>query len=511
MLKQAVYNSTFNGIATFATFGITLLFAGFTIRYLGDQRAGFLLTLQSIVALGTTLGGFGFGTAAVRKVAAFYVEKNLKGARDCLGAVLLVNITIGVLMALIIIIGFPVFFRWAKIDLNFRHDALFAAIIFSLAFAVQQIANTFAITFSALQRYEVIALLSTIFGFLNGGMGLLALLFFRTMASLSVVTFLLAFSQVVVNIILAQRMLRGNVFPALNLPELRSMTRFGGWAWLASLGGMVNSSLDKIAITSYLGSSAIPYYAVGQRVVVQVHTAIASQSQFIFPMLSAKGDKAGLAASQVEDRLRWFIAFSAAVIYGGLAICAYPLLNILVGSDFAKRAFVPFILACLQGFLVAQSIVSYQISWAEGQGAPNAVYSFISGLLTFITIILFATRLGILAASLAQLWIGPMALILVGWVLLAGRRFHWLAVFRPIFSPLFIWLGMVGFGVILYRLEISSYLIWLPLAALGGLLIPSLGLLLEYWIFRNYRCNETLISAIRLFFNRYFGRHINQI
>jgi O-antigen/teichoic acid export membrane protein len=510
MLNRAVQNATFTTIGALANAVISFLFAGLTIRYLGDQRSGYLLSVQSVLALFGSLGGLGFGIAAIRKVAALKEKGLLDEARTCLGSVMTINLAVGFLVGIAVILGFPWIYRWARIDNSYMIDAFWASLFIAFNFLIQQFSSTYATVFVAFQRYDAITLLGTIFGLLNGLLGLLVLLIYRTMGSLALVALIIMLIQFAVNILWVRRLLKGIIVPSWNWVELRSMVKFGGWVWLADIGGIVNGSLDKVILTSFLGSASLPYYVVGQRMINQIHGMLANQSQFIFPMLAAKDDQVEGAILQVEDRLRWFVAFMGAVIYGALGIVAYPLLAKLVGPAFADRALLPFALACLQGFLVAQTIVPYQISWGEGRGAPNAVIAILSSLLTFSTIALLTPRMGVIGASLGQLWIGPLGLILVIWILLAGHRFHWSAVFRPIWSPLFTWLGMVGVGLAIFSLERDTHWIWILPAALGSLLVPLLGLLVEYWFFRKFRCIETLISAIHLFFTQNLKRYMDK-
>ena len=165
------------------------------------------------------------------------------------------------------------------------------------------------------------------------------------------------------------------------------MSGFGSWAYVGSLSSILFGGLDKLILTNFLGSSSLPYYVIGQRVVSQVHAFLNGQCQFLFPMLAAYGEKTAEIVKNVEDRLRWFIAFLGAIIYGGFAAFAWLLLSKLVGIQFAEMALLPFLLACLQGFFHAQAIVPYQLSWAEGRGAPNALYTLMTGILGHCLII----------------------------------------------------------------------------------------------------------------------------
>ena len=503
MLKEAVRHSTFTTLGSLANAVIGLLFAGLTIRFLGDQRAGFLLLLQSVVSVGAAAGGLGLGTAAIRRVAMFEAQGKWLEVRACLGVVLSLNLFIGIVVAVALPLGFPWIFQWSRTDVVFRSDAFYACVFLSLTFLVQQISSVYALVFPALRRYDLVAAISTISGLLSGGGGLLVLSINRSMTALAAFSLAAGFLILAINVLLANRLMRVIILPTWNLPELRSMLRFGGWVYLEQVFSLLAGSLDRVLLTSFLGSAVLPYYAIGQRAVSHVHTLLTSQSQYLFPMLAAKGDQVSSAIERVEDRLRWFVGFTSAAIYGGLTIVAYPLLAKLVGDAFARQAFILFVLACLQGFLVAHTVVPYFITYAEGRPAPNAILVPVNSVLVFVTMLLLIPKLGVLGASLAQLWIGPIGLMLIGWILLSGRRFSWKRMFRPLVSPAATWLFLLSVAWAGWSLQLGGRpLLWL-LAAGGGILSVLVGLLIERRFFRKFMCFETLASAINLLIHRF--------
>jgi len=84
-LDRATRNSLCNGIGTVSNLILGVLFAGFTIRYLGEARAGFFMALTALIGLNAALGDFGLSTPAIRRVAVLNAKGDLPTARRVVG------------------------------------------------------------------------------------------------------------------------------------------------------------------------------------------------------------------------------------------------------------------------------------------------------------------------------------------------------------------------------------------------------------------------------------------
>ena len=325
---------------------------------------------------------------------------------------------------------------------------------------------------------------------------------FPTMTALALLSLSLALIHAVVSISIVSHLIGGVALPKWNFSELRSMAGFGGWAYLGSLSSLLMNGLDKIVLTNFLGSASLPYYVIGQRVVQRVHALISGQSQFLFPMLASQGERTSAVIKQVEDRLRWFLAFISATLYGVFAALAWPFLSKVIGPEFAYIAIVPFMLACFQGFLVALNIAPYQISWAEGRGAPNAVASMLTGILVLGTTILLAPKMGVLGASLAQLWIGVTSFFLLYWVAKAGQRFSWWGMFRPLISPVIMLICSFVLTEVAWSCRDLDIEFYLMIVGIGGVGVILIGVFTEKLVFSKYRCLRTLKDALGIVTNK---------
>lgn len=506
LLKKVVRNSFYSSGGTFFAFLLAIVFAGYRIRILGVERAGFLMLLETLVASTATMGCLGISEAGMRRMAIHFGRNETGGVRKTLAAMLVVNLIIGLIVLLAIPLFFDMIFRWSRLNPAYYEDARWAALLASLAFALRQAHDSYRQVFPALQRFDITAYQRTAFGLLSGGLGLLVLTFFPTMTAASLLLAGLALLNLVVNMHLTRTLLGRQVWPAWSRSEMREMLRFSIWTYWGNLSKLLKNGLDKIILTSLMGSAVLPFYVIGQRIIMQVHTLLAGQSEFIFPMFSVQRERHGDVIVRIEDRLRWVMALVSAILYGGMIVYAKPLLAHLISADFAAASITPFLLACLQGFFLAQSITVYRLSWAEGRALPNAVYEFANGILVFSTSLLLAPSMGIMGVSLSQLWLSVTTLGLIYWVLRAGDRYSLAALFRPFASPvLLIAIWFSGAELVRHLLP-GHALAGLIINAAAGVIAVLAALLFEHQLFGRFQCVSTLASVLRLLTQSLAGR-----
>lgn len=499
ILRRAVRNAVFNGIGTILTFILSFAFAGLTIRYLGESRGGYFMTLQALLGLNFLLLGAGLGTPAVRRLAILYGQNNLLAARSVVGAVVVVNIATTLPIAVLIIIFFSPIFDWTRLDAIYFAEAYSATLLVCASFMVGQISSSWQTVYQAFQRYDLINVLNTVFGFLSGVAGIVALQIMPTMTTVALVGLGVVILRLVCDAYLMRRLLGSVPLIAWPWNEIRPMLKFGGWTYLGTVGAFLFTNIDRLILTTFLGSAALPYYVVPQRLYSQVHSTLVSQTAFLFPMFSAFGESAAQEIARLEDRLRWFIALVSAAVYTGLGLSGTFIIAKLVNSDFAARATAPLILACVQGFLNAQNIYPYFSSWAVGKGAPNAVAQIVNGVLVSVTAIVLIPRLGYLGASIAQLWIGVTVIWHTLWVrrsiATTVGRWNWL---RPYISPICmsaVWISTMWLSAKFVPGDSIGFFVWV---AIGGGESLAIVWLIEHWFFAVDQRWATLTRAMRI-------------
>lgn len=499
LLHRTVRNSIFITLGTAVTFVLAFVFGGLTIRYLGNARAGYFLTLQAILALNALIGGFGLGTPAIRRVAELHAKKEWHTARKIIGSILLMNGIIGLVFGTVIIGIFPYIFRWSRLDLIYQTDAFGATCFVVATFFFGQLSGALSTSYEALQRYDISTPINATYGFLAGAIGITVLILIPSMTAIACVGFVIGSMRILTDAVFVARILKRFPRPTWCWQEIRPMIGFGGWSYFGSLGGFLFTNIDRLILTSFLGSGAMPYYTIPQSLYTQVHSALSSQSRFLFPMIASFGKNASSQLEQYEDRMRWFIALVSGVIYAGIASVGPSILSILVNPDFARLSRIPLFLACVQGFLHAQMIVPYYTSWGIGKGAPNAIMAIINGVLVIVTAVILIPLYGYIGASIAQLWIGPVFLIHTLWVskLVNSHDNIW-SWYRAYITPLIMILTMLATYFLAMQFVPFYSLILLAIFCCTALMGLAIVWFVECTAFSSFDRWQTLIRALAI-------------
>jgi hypothetical protein len=161
---------------------------------------------------------------------------------------------------------------------------------------------------------------------------------------------------------------------------------------------------------------------------------LVGQSSYLFPMLSAQGDKLELVAEQIEDRLRWFIGLIAGFVYSGLIIAGPALLTIMVNAGFSSKASFQLFIFCWVGYIHGNAIVPFFFGLSKGDAKSNWIFHMIIGLGYLPFFVIFALVFGFQYAVLGQL------MTFVGTIYLSRRlrpKMDWMTFCRWLIKPLY--------------------------------------------------------------------------
>lgn len=127
------------------------------------------------------------------------------------------------------------------------------------------------------------------------------------------------------------------LMPTLHGPSLRLLLRSSRWLWLHAIGGALMQSVDRLLVGSLVGATALATYAACVQLAVFALSVPAAAGQTILPWVSSHLGR------RTEPRHGWSFALlrlAAGCAAPGLilAACAYPVLYLWLGSDFAVAA-----------------------------------------------------------------------------------------------------------------------------------------------------------------------------
>lgn len=378
------------------------LFAGLTIRWLGEGEAGFAIAIATILGMNNTFSGLGLGTAATRLISQAHQDKDWSRIQDVAGVYFTTSLAFGVAGLALLTFGSSWIVQWSRYQGDADTGRLFC-ILSGLTFFLQQVTGYFSMFFISLQRFDWQTKLNTVFLLANGIFGITLLRVFPNILTLGITSLTLTFFNCLCTGLIVTRLLRFATRPTWSRSIFNELWSFGKWVYLTEIKVSFIDGLDKLFLTSAFGSGSLAFYSFSQRVYLTIHGMLVGQSSYLLPMLSAQGKNLAVVADQIEDRLRWLIGILSALIYSGLIIVGPGLLGIMINARFSVNASFQLFIFSWVGYIHAQAIVTYFFNFSKGLARDNWSYVMVAGLGYFPIFVLFALKIGPEYAVLGQL------------------------------------------------------------------------------------------------------------
>jgi hypothetical protein len=497
LLSKAVNNSTWTAIGSLLTAVLSFLFAGLTIRWLGETEAGFAIAVGTIVGINSSFSGLGLGTAATRLISSAYEEKDTQAIQKIAGVCLSTALVFGLLGFCLFAFGSSWIVQWSQYKGDILTGKLYCVML-GLVFLLQQIMNYFDIFLTSLQRYDWKTKLSTTFILANGILGIILLKAFPNILTLGIIQLTLSFLNCLLMGIIVFRLLGLVTYPRWNYSIFQELWSFGKWVYLTQMTGILVSGMDKIFLITFFGSASLPFYTFAQRIYSTVHTMLGGQASYIFPLLSAQGENLAIVAEQVEERMRWIIGLVSSFIYSGLIIAGPSILTIMVNASFSNQASFQLFVFCWVGYIHANGIVQFFIGLSKGDAKGNWIYHMIIALIYLPFFMMFAFLFGFQYAVLGQL------MTIFGTIYLSRRlkpNVDWMTFSKWLISPLYSsFLLMFIASIIHLFLNLISANIILQIIVVTAFYLMTILLIfrVEFSYFGGKNRLETLSRAISL-------------
>ena len=157
MLKESLKYSFWINISQLISLVTSVIFAGMSLRYLGIFNTGVLISATTITSLSPL---FGIGSFNESLIILFVKLKNfnkLKLFKKFFNGYLTFNLFVGILLATITMLIFPLIMKWSNIDVIESAQYFPVFIILLLAFCIDQLSNSFKILYEIHLQYEYLA------------------------------------------------------------------------------------------------------------------------------------------------------------------------------------------------------------------------------------------------------------------------------------------------------------------------------------------------------------------
>jgi O-antigen/teichoic acid export membrane protein len=251
------------------------------------------------------------------------------------------------------------------------------------------------------------------FALLNGGLtiGVIALghglvgLVIATVAS----TALLGAAQWAV----ARRLLPGVPLGIRIVPgEASALVSYGGYVVLNRLAYLTNTQVFRIVVGVVLGSSAVTYFTVTQRVVLAGAGLFASLANVMLPAASAlEAGNEGRSLGILLRRSTLIIGGLALAAFGTLAVTARPLLAVWMGAEFAEHAWRLLATMAVAQYLLVLGMPSNRIALGTGHARMATIVAVAATVAALVSLIPLQAALGLEGVGLAVAVGGAVGLV----------------------------------------------------------------------------------------------------
>jgi O-antigen/teichoic acid export membrane protein len=434
MHKQILKNSSYTLIGQIVILFLGLIFAGMTIRYLGESKAGFFILISTILGWVQLAGGGAFHAPAVRELAIYSNTDETAHCKNITKTIITANLLTGLPFVILTIVFFPLIFSWSKLDEIYRNQAFIVVIIISISFLFDQYSGGLRAVHEGFQKYEYLVFVKLFNGLIGNIFRLLILIFTKDMILLSIITLLVSIFSCFIDMYFVNKLIGGGYFPGWKKGLINKFLNFGLWSWLGNTGNFIYFNLTSLVLVKALGAASLMYVSLPQTIILSVAQLIIVSVNNIFPALANFKEHTYDIIYKIEDRYRWIICVLSFLVFVGLYLSGPLLFTHLVSENYSLYANAVFVYLCIYGIVWGQEVFYVFATMAVGKGEINTIVNLVTSILTLLFTYFLIKKYGYIGYGLAQLLILPSVI----WHLIWSRRILRLSnSFKEIFNTYF--------------------------------------------------------------------------
>lgn len=377
-MKNNLKNSFYGTLGFIFPLAITLITAPYIVHKLTPEIYGIYILSTSLMGLMSFLD-LGFGQGIIKFVSAHEAKKDFDGVRDVIGVSACIYSIMGIIGAIIIFIFANNLVSLFKVNEEYKELAQYVFHITAIGFFINFITSIFSPIPMALQRYDISTKAQTIIWLLLN-LSIVSLLYIGfglkevIIASLGfgvvrLTVYFLIFKKMLPSIPLQIR---------FKLRVFKKIFSFSVFTAINGIAGNLVFRVDKIIISSFLGTTAVTYYTIPFMMIQMGFGLVGSATQFIFPAtsnLASLGLKEEL--KEIYRKATKYTAVISSVLTAGFIILGSTFLTLWMGADFARNAegLVPII--AIVFFFQSVSVPSFHTYNGLGFSRINMISSIV--------------------------------------------------------------------------------------------------------------------------------------
>lgn len=477
-LSNALWSSTDYGLLLFLWFLGTPVF----VIKLGIEEYGIWMLVNALMGF-SWLMTFGFGDSVIRSVSKYRGREDVASVIRVVTTVTGVSIVVGSFLAILLYVLAPFLasgiFKVRPDNIELTVNALR---IGSVGVLVRFVDTVFQSLIQGYERYDLAAKISIPTNLLTLGGCVIIVLAGGGVLAVLTATVALTGAGAMAKAIVAKRQLLGTLsfVPSIERSTLRELFSFGFMTWVQGSTWLILTQLDRLLVASFVGASALAYYTVCLQIAQQIHTLMVKGSGFIFPSVSAAGERGAIHTLQKQYDGGMFLLTTLAAGLGlPVFLFAGPILSLWMGEGFASQTNGLLEILSFSSVLLVSGIVPFYFLNGSGFVRVNTVLTVASGVLVVAGTVMFIRDFGLIGAAWARLINIPatcVAIAIVHFRLFGGGQ---LAALARALGPIIIVFGLAW--SIKPLLAFTSMSLWtlIPSIVVTGLV--GIGLTSALW------------------------------
>jgi len=398
-------NTIFNLTGWILPIGISILSVPFIVKSLGNDAYG-VFAIVSIVAgyLGLLNGPVAMGN--VRFMAEAFAHEQWSDLFEALATGLIINVSLSALGGLIMFFSAEVLARKVfAIPPALVASAVTVFRLAALSFFLNGVAGTLESIPTAMRRYDILNLVGLFVGTLNTvaivlalwwGWGLLGAVLAQVLSSvLGLVLFSIA------GWMLLRKFSGSRRRSLVSATFIKRLAGFSSLLFAGQITATIGLQIDRTLVGILLGTSAVTFYTVPNKITGQIPGMMSSFSTTLYPLSSeavatGKVDELCHLYHEMIRILLWASAFAAAL----LIILTKDFLTLWMGNDFMVHSWL--VLAILAAGVVWRSSgsVAYQVCNGMGRADINLLASIGTLVFLAVPVLILAPRWGVPGVAL---------------------------------------------------------------------------------------------------------------
>ncbi|MDC1455964.1 hypothetical protein N8351_00185 [Flavobacteriaceae bacterium] len=480
-----------------------------SIKYLGIFNTGVLISATTITSLSPL---FGIGSFNESLIILFIKLKNfnkIKLFKKFFNGYLTFNLFVGILLATITMLIFPLIMKWSKIDVIESAQYFQVFIILLLAFCIDQLSNSFKILYEIYLKYEYLAVSNLYVSLICNIVKLSILFIFKSIISLAITILLLSILRISIEYLLVKKFtnLKIGINHKFKFLFNKRLNKISLYSWIGNVSNIIIYNITNLILLKNLGVNAIAIIGLPIAITLQASQFILNSCSFLLPMFSGKIDK-DFYIEKLQDSLRWIMSLVSIFMFGMIFLFSHEIITVLVDVEFANESSSSLKLFSIFSLFWSQEIVLYFLLLTKGNKKIMALNGLASSIFVLITMLLLIKNLGLITVGVAQLTRIPFSFL---FIVLAIKKLelkiNFSTTISPIISAISAFMILILIKSLLKTDSLNFYLSFI----IFSILFPFLTVIIEIILFQKKYRVSLLKSIFKEVVNKIAYKNLKKI